>query len=34
VLLLVELLLADVALVGCLLVVLRPMLRRTPGLKG
>jgi hypothetical protein len=34
VLLLLELLLADVALVGCLLVVLLQLLRRTPSLKG
>jgi hypothetical protein len=34
VLLLVKLLLADVVLVGCLLVVLLPLLRRTPSLKG
>jgi len=34
VLLLVELLLADVALVGCPLVVLLPLLRRAPSLKG
>ncbi|MEH2488199.1 hypothetical protein V1280_004138 [Bradyrhizobium sp. AZCC 2230] len=33
-LLLVELLLADIALVGSLLVVLLPLLRRTPSLKG
>jgi hypothetical protein len=34
VLLFVELLLASIALVGCLLVVLLPLLRRTPSLKG
>jgi len=34
VLLLVELLLADAALVACLLAVLLPPLRRTPSLKG
>jgi hypothetical protein len=32
--LLLELLLADAALVGCLLAVLPPLLRRTPSLKG
>jgi hypothetical protein len=34
VLLLVELLPAHVALAGCLLLVLLPLLRRTPSLKG
>jgi hypothetical protein len=34
VLLLVELLLADAALVACLLAVLLPLLRRTQSLKG
>jgi hypothetical protein len=34
VLLLVELLLADALLVGCLLVVFLPLLRRAPSLKG
>jgi hypothetical protein len=34
VLLLLKLLLADVALVACLLAVLVPLLRRTQGLKG
>jgi len=34
VLLLLELLLADAALVGCLLAVLLPLLRGTPSLKG
>jgi hypothetical protein len=34
VLLLLELLLADAALVACLVAVLLPLLRRTPSLKG